>query len=449
MRSRNGLVISALFLLMPFVCFGQTPESRGARGEGQPDRGTVAPARRGGTPETSGARGPAQRRPSRGLLKVQQLPTPSMSGSMTVEAALSKIQSLAPALSDQPLKVPEIGQLAWAAQGRPVAPTTPVAAVDERALLKVFFVLPDGFYLYVPPTHSLQEIRDIDLRPTVSSRLLGQQNAPIGGCQIVVGGSVKDFNARYGNRARNIMLLLAGQMVQNMQLEAAALDLTSVGINSVDTKTARGVFGYGNDVEPLYLLLVGYPSAASTTGTGAGTSQTPPAGSFKKAVIIAPQNGFQDVEFFETRRLLESNSVQVTVASLGAGPIRSMSGAAVQADLAIHDVHPADYSAIILVGGPGTQTLFNTRPLWDLIREAATQRKVIAAIDNAPAILAAAGAIKGTRVTGSPDTQGVLVTAGAGYTGSQVEKDGPLVTAMGPQFTPLFVQAILDGMNGK
>jgi hypothetical protein len=40
------------------------------------------------------------------------------------------------------------------------------------------------------------------------------------------------------------------------------------------------------------------------------------------------------------------------------------------------------------------------------------------------------------------------VTAGAAYTGRTVEKDGPLITSMDPQFTPLFVQAILDGLAG-
>jgi SagB-type dehydrogenase family enzyme len=377
-------------------------------------------------------------------MKVVQLPVPSTAGSMTVEAALSKIQGVAPAVSDQPLKLSEISQLAWAAQGRPTSPTDSAASVDERSLMKVYFALPDGFYLYIPSSHSLQQTRDVDLRASAASQLLRQQNAPVGGCQIVLGGSVKDFNARYGTRARNVMLLLAGQMIQSMQLEAAALNLTFVGINNMDLMAVRKAFTLGKDVEPLYVLIVGYAGTA-TAGAGAGT---PPAGSFKKVVIIAPQNGFQDVEFFETRRLLEMNSVQVTVASMRAGPIRSMGGTAVQADLGISDVHPADYSALIFVGGPGTSAMFNTQPLRDLVREAAAQRKIMAASGNAPGILAAAGVLKGSRVTGALEIQNMLVTAGAAYTGRTVEKDGPLITSMDPQFTPLFVQAILDGLAG-
>jgi putative intracellular protease/amidase len=444
MRSRKHLLVSALFvLLLPLVCTAQTPASPGKRG--QPGgRGTAVP-RRGGAPDSSRSQSPGQRRPARGVLQTIQLPVPSMSGSVTVEAALSKVQSLTPMISDQPLKLSEISQLGWAAQGRPVSATTPVMS-DERALMKVYFAMPDGLYLYVPSSYSLQETRDGDLRALLSSGLLGQQNAPVGGCQIVIGGSSRDFVARYGSsKARNVMLLLAGQMVQSLQLEAVALNLTFVGINSVDVATARKICGLGRDVEPLYVLIVGYTGTAE-----AATPRASPAGSFKKALIITPQTGFQDEEFLEVRRGLELNSVQVLVASLRAGPIRGIAGTVAQADLSISEAHAADFGAIVLIGGPGTVALFNTRPLWDLIREAAAQRKIIAASGNAPAVLAAAGVIKGSRVTGSLDIQAMLVNAGATYTGRAVEKDGPLVTSMGPglQATPLFVQGILDGLAG-
>ncbi len=448
MRSRNQLITSALslLLLLPFVCLAQTTPSRG--GQGQPNRGTGVPARRGGTPEASGSQTPGQRRATRGPMKVVQLPAPSTSGSMTVEAALSKIQGLAPAVSDQSLKLSDLGQLAWAAQGRPTSGISTVVAADERALMKVYFALPDGFFLYAPATHSLQQTREIDLRAPAASQLLGQQNAPIGGCQIVVGGSARDFNARYGPRARNVMLLLAGQMVQSIQLEAASLNLTFVGINNIDLTAVRKVFAFGKEVEPLYVLIVGYASTPTATGTGAGSTPTPP-GSFKKVVMVVPRAGFQDVEFVETKRTLELNSVQVTVASMRAGSIRGMGGTTAQADLAISGINLADFGALVFIGGAGTAELFNARPLWELIRMAAGQRKIMAASGNAPGLLAAAGVLKGSQVTGVMEIRNMLVAGGATYTGQPVQKDGPLVTSIGPQVVPLFAQNILEALNGN
>jgi protease I len=383
------------------------------------------------------------------MVKVVPLPVPSEAGSMTVEAALSKIQGPAPAVSDLSLKPSEISQLAWAAQGRPISSSAPMVSPDERALLKVYFVMPDGFYLYLPIEHALQQVRGNDLRAQVAAQLLKQQNAPIGGCQIVVGGSTRDFTTRYGNRARNVMLLLAGQMIQNMQLQAAALNLTFIGINGIDLTAVRNTFAFGRDAEPLYVLIVGYPNVAMTpAAANAAAAQPTPAGSPKKVVIVAPQNGFEDVELFDAKRLLEMNSVQVVIASLRAGPIRSMTGNAIQADLAISDIHPADFGAIVFVGGTGTEGLFNTQPLRDLVQQAAAQRKIMAASGNAPGILAAAGVLRGARVTGIVGIQSQLMQAGAAYTGTLAEKDGPVITSAGAQAVPIFVQAILDGLNG-
>jgi protease I len=373
-------------------------------------------------------------------MKTIQLPAPVTSGSVNVETALSKVQGL-PAPTDQPLKLSEIGQLAWAAQGRPTSAAG--APIDDRTLMKVYFVLPDGMYLYNPASHSLEQIRDGDLRAQLQAGLMNQQNGPVGGCQVIVSGALKDFNTRYGAKARNIMLLLAGQMVQSIELQAVALNLTFVGINNVDITQARKLGGLGRDIEPLYVILVGYLATAPA-------GQAPPVNTAHKVVMIAPQNGFQDEEYFETRRGLEANSIQVRVASMRAGPIRSMGGMTAQADLPIGQVHPADFSAIIFVGGIGATEFVNNRPLWDLIRQAAAQRKIMAASGNAPAVLANAGVLKGTRVTGAVEIQSVLMASGATYTGRTVEKDGPLITSMGPgpQIVPLFVQAILDGLGG-
>ena len=81
-----------------------------------------------------------------------------------------------------------------------------------------------------------------------------------------------------------------------------------------------------------------------------------------------------------------------------------------------------------------------------LVRQAATQRKVLAAIGTAPSILAGAGALKGARATAYLSEQARLVQGGASYTGNPVEKDGLTITATGALAVPAFVRTIVDAL---
>jgi protease I len=63
-----------------------------------------------------------------------------------------------------------------------------------------------------------------------------------------------------------------------------------------------------------------------------------------------------------------------------------------------------------------------------LTREAAAQDKLIGAWGESVLVLAAAGVVKGRKVTGAPSVREAVAKAGGRYTGVQVEKDGKLVT---------------------
>jgi putative intracellular protease/amidase len=384
--------------------------------------------------QTPGRRAPQQ------AATVVPLPAPTTEGSVDINAALGAILNR-PAPSDLPLTMAQISQLAWAAQGRPTFVTEPNAPAGEGALLKVHFALPDGLYLYVPSSHSLQQTRNIDVRAALAAGLLNRARGPIGGCQIIISGTSRDFTAQYGDRARDAMYLLAGRMVQSIQLEAVASNLTFIGINNANAATVTKVCGLGKGIEPLYVLLTGHPVVV------------PPR--TKKVLIIVP-DGFQDEEFFETKRLLEMNSIQVVVAGMRAGPIRSMRGATAVADLAFNELHgpigPRKPGAIVFVGGTNLGEVLNHPAIRALPRLAGRQMP-IAASGNAPALIMswAGGAVRahGIAVTCAPEIASLVLLQGARYTGRAVEKDRWLITSVGAPAVPLFVQAILDGMNGQ
>jgi protease I len=387
--------------------------------------------------------GPARRGPA-ARLQVIQLPAPSTSSAVSVEQALVGLRNLQ-APGNQRLDLPKISQLAWAIQGAAVAaganPAGVAPMLTEVAAMKVYFILPDGTYLYGPADHALQQVAEADVREALAAALLNQTGAPTGGCQVILGASVQDFNKLYGNRARTIMLLQAGRMSQSLQLEAVAQGLTFRGIDAVDAAAVRRVTRVLRTLEPVYVAFLGYPAgqAPPTTDQGRVSQAT--------ALLVVPPQQFQDDELLATKRALEQGGVQVMIASTRMGQLLGMRGGTVRSDLLLNQAKLDSFNAVVFIGGVGVLDYLNNRVVLNLVRQANTGRKVLAAIGTAPSILASAGVLKGARATAYISEQARLVQGGALYSGNPVEKDGLTITATGALAVPAFAQAILDSLG--
>jgi len=387
---------------------------------------------------------PVRRPPATSRLKVTQLPQPSTAGAVSVEQALLGLRNL-PAPANHRLDLPKIGQLAWAMQGAMVtAGANAAGAVPlEIAAIKVYFALPDGVYLYNPVDHALQQADEEDVREPLAAALLNQSGAPVGGCQVIVAASLADFNKRYGTRGRAVMLLQAGRMAQSLQLAAVAQGLTFVSTDGADPAAVRRVVRSLRTLEAVYVAFVGYP-----------VGQTPPAtaqGQVSQAValLVIPPQGFQDEEFLLTKRALEQGGMQVITASTRMGQLTGMLGGIVRADLLLNQANLDNFQALVFIGGTGAADYLHSPVVLNLVRQAVTRQKVLAAIGTAPSILANAGALKGARATAFLSEQARLVQGGAVYTGNPVERDGPAITATSAPAAALFARGILDAVAEK
>ena len=115
-----------------------------------------------------------------------------------------------------------------------------------------------------------------------------------------------------------------------------------------------------------------------------------------------------------------------------------------QPDGLLREASMAGYSGVIFVGGPGALELAQDPDAQRLAREAAAQKKLIAAWGHASAILARAGVVKGKRVTGDPSVRVLLTEAGARYTGHQLERDGSMITAYDDAVGLRFGKALVE-----
>ncbi len=164
-------------------------------------------------------------------------------------------------------------------------------------------------------------------------------------------------------------------------------------------------------------------------------------------LVIVAQKDFQPIEYEDTKAELDSAGYDVDVASITTDIAVGADGSEVKPDVAVKDADLSKYKAIVLIGGPGAPTLGEHSEVLNLIKQADSQGKIVAAICIAPTILAKAGVLDGKKATvwnGDGKQADVLTTAGAEFVDEPVVQDGKIITANGPPAAKAFGKKIAE-----
>ncbi len=384
-----------------------------------------------------------QRR-SRTPQKIIQLTKPYLTGTVSFEEALAERRSVR-LFAGKPLDSEQIGQLAWAGQGitEPRRGLRTAPSAGETYPIDLYFATPEGLFVYRPAEHSMEQTSGQDIRGRLAVAASMQESVATAGCDIIVAGSVRKLTSQFRTKARTYMLLEAGHIAQNIQLQAVCLDLGSVTIGGFNTKEVGRICRLPRGTEAIYIICVGYPiqqTAAEVLQEGTGT---------KRAALIAASQNFRDEELFETKRALDAAAVQTVIASTRIGIIRGTLGGIAEANILVGQLRVEDYDAIIFIGGLGAVEYVANPAALNLAREAVRQRKILAAISTAPTILANAGVLTGVRATSFLSERNRLILAGAVYTGIPVEQDRLIITGSGPMASIQFGRAVADALTGR
>src|SRR5207247_7431754 len=78
----------------------------------------------------------------------------------------------------------------------------------------------------------------------------------------------------------------------------------------------------------------------------------------KTVLMVIPHTQFRDEEFFEPKKILESEGCKVVVASTSVRTCYGMNGGSVSADIAIADAKADDYHGLVICGGPSVPEFF-------------------------------------------------------------------------------------------
>ena len=196
---------------------------------------------------------------------VIQLPEPRRDSPTSIESVLWRRRSVRE-FDNQPLALPAVSQLLWAAQGM-TDPTRKRTAPSAGALypLEVFLVagtvaeLPAGVYRYRPEGHDLLPVARGDLRAKLATAALGQDWLAQAPATIVLAAVYERVARKYRQRAERYVHMEAGHAGQNVHLQAVALDLGTVVVGAFDDAEVKHVLSLAANEEPLYLMPLGKP----------------------------------------------------------------------------------------------------------------------------------------------------------------------------------------------
>lgn len=170
----------------------------------------------------------------------------------------------------------------------------------------------------------------------------------------------------------------------------------------------------------------------------------------KKALMIIAPRDFRDEEYQEPKAILESEGVKVVVASTVAETARGMFGMQVTPDTTIDEVNPAEFDAVVVVGGSGSQTyLWNNSKVHQIIQALHQKEGLVAAICISPVVLAKAGLLKGKNATvfRTATTINELQKGGAVVLQAPVVVDGKIITGRGPEAAKEFGRKIAENLT--
>lgn len=153
--------------------------------------------------------------------------------------------------------------------------------------------------------------------------------------------------------------------------------------------------------------------------------------STRERVLVPLAEGFEEIEAVTIVDVLRRAGLDVTVAGLRPGAVRGAHGIPIVPDVELGALELDGFGVLVLPGGqPGTRNLAADERVLALVRRLHAQGRRTAAICAAPAVLHAAGILRGVAVTSHPSVRQSL--SGADVRAEpRVLRSGSVLTSQG------------------
>lgn len=200
--------------------------------------------------------------PGHGSMEIK-LSQPVRNSKTSIEKALLNRRSIR-SYKNEALKLSDISQLLWAAQGitdsrgfRTAPSAGALYPVELYLAAGNVQNLPEGIYKYRPLKHELVMIAEGDIRNRLSSAALGQPCVRNSAAVIVISVVYERVTVKYMSRGIRYVHIEAGHVAQNIYLQSVSLNLGTVIIGAFDDEEVKKVMNMDKDEEPLCIMPVG------------------------------------------------------------------------------------------------------------------------------------------------------------------------------------------------
>jgi len=195
-----------------------------------------------------------------------KLPPPRLRGEVSVEEAISKRRSRRE-YSSEPLKLEEVSNLLWAAQGITDSSNNFRAAPSAGATypLELYVAvkkggvaaLSEGVYHYDPFEHALEKHLNEDVSDELCSAAVSQRWVKDAPMNIIVAALYERTKERYGERGTRYVHMEAGHVGENVYLQAESLGLGTVVVGAFHDDRVQELLELPENQKPLYIIPVG------------------------------------------------------------------------------------------------------------------------------------------------------------------------------------------------
>ena len=188
-----------------------------------------------------------------------RLPKPKEKGEVSIEETLNKRRSIRD-YKHGVLKLEEVSQLLWAAAGKNLYRRTYPSA-GATYPLEVYLIsgevegINPGVYHYIYSKHSLEKIKDQDVRRQLCKASLDQSMIEEAQVDFIIAADYQRTTGYYGQRGIRYVHMEVGHVGQNLSLQAIALNIGTVMIGAFDDKSVKDILQIKE--EPLYIIPAG------------------------------------------------------------------------------------------------------------------------------------------------------------------------------------------------
>jgi len=193
-----------------------------------------------------------------------KLPQPRKDSSFSVERAIYSRRSVRE-YQDKDLKLEDVSQLLWAAQGI-TSPYGLRSAPSAGALypVEIYLVatkvekLQPGVYKYIPLTHSLRQVLQRDVRKELCNAALGQSCVLDASATIIISVVFERVTRKYGQRGIQYTYFEAGCVAENIHLQAESLGIGTVVVGAFYDEKVKQALAMDTNETPVALMPIGY-----------------------------------------------------------------------------------------------------------------------------------------------------------------------------------------------